>query len=211
MSKLDTDKREAIPSRQFAFPKERKEPLENASHVRNAIARFNQVEGVSDEERDQAWKHIQAAAKKFGVEVHEKSWREIGKKSANLLDGGSRRVSDRIEVYALYIDPPLGRAGLTEAQAVKAGHRVRIGQRPMTRVSRATEKGETAGFMKIVVDAESNAILGASILGVGGDEAIHAVIDTMAAGRTATELAQTMHIHPTVSELLPTIAGALKP
>ncbi|MEO8081589.1 MAG: FAD-containing oxidoreductase [Caldimonas sp.] len=131
--------------------------------------------------------------------------------AANLLDGGSRRVSDRIEVYALYIDPPLGRAGLTEAQAVKAGHRVRIGQRPMTRVSRATEKGETAGFMKIVVDAESNAILGASILGVGGDEAIHAVIDTMAAGRTATELAQTMHIHPTVSELLPTIAGALKP
>ncbi len=131
--------------------------------------------------------------------------------AANLLEGGSRRVSDRIETYALYIDPPLGRAGLTEAQAIRAGHRVRIGRRPMTRVGRAVEKGETQGFMKIVVDAASDAILGAAILGVGGDEAIHAVLDTMAAGRTATDLQQTMHIHPTVAELLPTIAGELKP
>ncbi len=81
MSKLDTKQRDAIGSRQFAFPKQRKEPLENAAHVRNAIARFNQVEGVTDAERDAAWKHIVAAAKKFGVEVHEKSWREIGRKS----------------------------------------------------------------------------------------------------------------------------------
>ena len=80
MSKLDADQRSAIDSQQFAFPKQRKEPLENASHVRNAIARFNQVEGVSDEERDTAWGHIKAAAKKFGVEVKEKSWREIGKR-----------------------------------------------------------------------------------------------------------------------------------
>jgi hypothetical protein len=80
MTKLDARRREAIDSRQFAFAKERKEPLENAAHVRNAIARFNQVEGVSDAERDQAWKHILAAAKKFGVDVHEKSWREIGNK-----------------------------------------------------------------------------------------------------------------------------------
>ncbi len=80
MSKLDADQRNAIDSRQFAFPKQRKEPLENASHVRNAIARFNQVEGVSDAERDAAWKHITAAAKKFGVEVREKSWREVGAK-----------------------------------------------------------------------------------------------------------------------------------
>ena len=79
MTKLDTKQREAIDSRQFAFPKQRKEPLENAAHVRNAIARFNQVEGVSDAERDTAWKHIVAAAKKFGVEVHEKSWREVGR------------------------------------------------------------------------------------------------------------------------------------
>jgi len=78
MTKLDADKRNAIDSRQFAFPKERKEPLENASHVRNAIARFNQVEGVSDAERDAAWKRVLAAAKKFGVEVREKSWRDIG-------------------------------------------------------------------------------------------------------------------------------------
>jgi len=79
MTKLDAEHRDAIDSGQFAFPKQRKEPLENASHVRNAIARFNQVEGVSDAERDAAWKRIQAAAKKFGVDVHEKSWREIGK------------------------------------------------------------------------------------------------------------------------------------
>jgi hypothetical protein len=78
MSTLDADKRNAIDSHQFAFPKERKEPLENASHVRNAIARFNQVEGVSDAERDEAWKRVLAAAKKFGVEVREKSWREVG-------------------------------------------------------------------------------------------------------------------------------------
>ncbi|MBV9891001.1 MAG: hypothetical protein JO090_08970 [Rhizobacter sp.] len=81
MSKLDADQRNAIDSRQFAFPKQRKEPLENAAHVRNAIARFNQVEGVTDAERDAAWKHIVAAAKKFGVEVREKSWREVGRKS----------------------------------------------------------------------------------------------------------------------------------
>jgi hypothetical protein len=80
MSKVDTAQRDAIDARQFAFPKQRKEPLENAAHVRNAIARFGQVESVSDEERDQAWKHITAAAKKFGVEMHEKSWREVGAK-----------------------------------------------------------------------------------------------------------------------------------
>ena len=80
MTKLDAEHRNAIDSKQFAFPKERKEPLENASHVRNAIARFNQVEGVGDAERDEAWKRIKAAAKKFGVEVNEKSWREIGKR-----------------------------------------------------------------------------------------------------------------------------------
>jgi len=129
----------------------------------------------------------------------------------NLLDGASRRVSDRIETYALYIDPPLGRAGMTEAQAKKAGHAVKIGRRPMTKVSRAKEKGETQGLMKLVVDAKSDAILGAAILGVGGDEAIHAVLDTMAAGRTATDLQHTMHIHPTVAELLPTVAGDLEP
>ena len=131
--------------------------------------------------------------------------------AANLLDGANRLVTDRIPAYALYIDPPLGRVGLTETQARAAGHTVRIGQRPMTRVSRAIEKGETQGLMKIVVDARTNAILGAAILGTGGDEAIHSVIDMMTAGGTALTLSHTMHIHPTVSELIPTIAGDLGP
>ena len=130
--------------------------------------------------------------------------------AANLLDGEQRRVGDRIPCYALYIDPPLGRVGLTEAQARAAGKTVRIGQRPMTRVGRAVEKGETQGFMKLVVEAGSQAILGAAILGVGGDEAVHGVLDTMAAGGTADTLRRTMHIHPTVSELIPTVLGELR-
>ncbi|MCR5869026.1 FAD-containing oxidoreductase [Aquincola sp. J276] len=129
----------------------------------------------------------------------------------NLLSGAGRRVSDRIDCYALYTDPPLGRVGLGEAQARQAGHAVRVATRPMSRVGRAVEKGETQGFMKLVVDADTDAILGAAVLGVGGDEAIHAVIDAMAAGGTALRLQRTMHIHPTVAELLPTLAGALQP
>ena len=131
--------------------------------------------------------------------------------AANLLDGAERKVSDRIPAYALYIDPPLGRVGLTEAEARAKGHAVRIGQRPMTRVSRAVEKGETQGFMKVVVDRDTDAILGAAILGVGGDEAIHGVIEAMAAGVTATAYTRVMAIHPTVSELVPTIFGELSP
>jgi len=131
--------------------------------------------------------------------------------AANLLDGGRRRVSDRIETYALYIDPPLGRAGMSVAQAQAAGHAVRVGKRPMTRVGRAVEKGDTQGFIKVVVDAQTYAILGAAILGVGGDEAIHAILDSMAAGRTAADMRATMHIHPTVSELIPTTFGELEP
>jgi pyruvate/2-oxoglutarate dehydrogenase complex dihydrolipoamide dehydrogenase (E3) component len=131
--------------------------------------------------------------------------------ASNLLDGANRKVTDRIACYALFIDPPLGRVGMTETQARAAGHRILVGRRPMTRVGRAVEKDETLGFMKIVVDADTNAILGASILGTGGDEAIHSVLDIMAAGGNATTLAHTVHIHPTVSELLPTLAGELKP
>jgi pyruvate/2-oxoglutarate dehydrogenase complex dihydrolipoamide dehydrogenase (E3) component len=129
----------------------------------------------------------------------------------NLLAGAGRRLSDRISAYALYIDPPLGRVGLSEAEARAAGHRVRVGKRPMTQVGRAVEKDETLGLMKIVADAGSDAILGAAILGANGDEAIHAVLDTMARGGTACDLARTMHIHPTVAELLPTVAGSLGP
>jgi pyruvate/2-oxoglutarate dehydrogenase complex dihydrolipoamide dehydrogenase (E3) component len=131
--------------------------------------------------------------------------------AANLLDADPRRVSDRIEAYALYTDPPLGRAGLTEAAARAAGRPIRVGKRPMTRVARAVEKGETQGFMKVIVDAETRAILGAAILGVGGDEAIHGILDTMSAKVPYTTLQRTMHIHPTVSELIPTVLGELKP
>jgi pyruvate/2-oxoglutarate dehydrogenase complex dihydrolipoamide dehydrogenase (E3) component len=131
--------------------------------------------------------------------------------AANLLDNDPRRVSDRVPAYALYIDPPLGRAGMTEAEVRKSGRKALVGMRPMTRVGRAVEKGETQGFMKVVVDAETKAILGAAILGVGGDEAIHGMLDVMSAKAPYTTLQRTMHIHPTVSELVPTMLGEMKP
>jgi pyruvate/2-oxoglutarate dehydrogenase complex dihydrolipoamide dehydrogenase (E3) component len=131
--------------------------------------------------------------------------------AANLLDHDPRRVSDRILAYNLYIDPPLGRAGSTETQVRESGRQALIGQRPMTRVSRAVEKGETQGFIKIMVDAESKHILGASILGTGGDEVIHCLLDLMYAKAPYTVMQRAVHIHPTVSELLPTILGELKP
>ncbi len=130
--------------------------------------------------------------------------------AANLLDNDSRRVSDRITAYNLYIDPPLGRAGLTEAQVRQSRRRALVGRRPMTRVGRAVEKGETRGFMKIIVDAENKQILGAAILGTGGDEVIHCILDLMYAKAPYTVMQRAMHIHPTVSELLPTILGELK-
>ena len=131
--------------------------------------------------------------------------------AANLFDGAEHKVTDRIPVYALYVDPPLGRVGMTEAEARAKGHAVRIGRRPMTRVARAVEKGELQGFMKVVVDRDSDAILGAAILGVGGDEAIHGVIEAMAAGAGAAAYTRVVAIHPTVSELLPTVFGDLSP
>jgi pyruvate/2-oxoglutarate dehydrogenase complex dihydrolipoamide dehydrogenase (E3) component len=131
--------------------------------------------------------------------------------AANLLDNDPRRLSDRILAYALYIDPPLGRAGLTEAQVRKAGRKALIGMRPMTKIGRAVEKGETQGFMKILIDAETRRILGASILGVGGDEVIHSILDIMYAKAPYTVIQRAVHIHPTVSELVPTMLGELKP
>jgi pyruvate/2-oxoglutarate dehydrogenase complex dihydrolipoamide dehydrogenase (E3) component len=131
--------------------------------------------------------------------------------AANLLDGDSRRVSDRITAYALYIDPPLGRAGATEDEVRKSGRRALAAVRPMARVGRAVEKGETQGFMKIVVDAESKEILGSAILGTGGDEVIHSILDVMYAKKPYTLIQRAMHIHPTVSELVPTLLGDLKP
>ncbi|HWQ52516.1 MAG TPA: FAD-containing oxidoreductase [Bryobacteraceae bacterium] len=131
--------------------------------------------------------------------------------AANLLDNDPRRVSDRILAYALYIDPPLGRAGLTEAEVRKSGRRALVGKRPMTKVSRAVEKGETQGFMKIVVDAQTCEILGAAILGTGGDEVIHSILDAMYAKAPYTTIQRAVHIHPTVSELIPTMLGELQP
>jgi pyruvate/2-oxoglutarate dehydrogenase complex dihydrolipoamide dehydrogenase (E3) component len=128
----------------------------------------------------------------------------------NLIEGDPRRVSDRILAYGLYIDPPLGRAGLTEAEVRAAGRKALIGKRPMTRVGRAVEKGETQGFMKILVDAETRQILGAAILGVGGDEAIHCILDVMYAKAPYTVMQRAVHIHPTVSELIPTMLGELR-
>jgi pyruvate/2-oxoglutarate dehydrogenase complex dihydrolipoamide dehydrogenase (E3) component len=131
--------------------------------------------------------------------------------AANLLDDDSRKVSDRVPTYALYIDPPLGRAGMTVDQVRASGRKALVGKRPMTRVGRAVEKGETQGFMKAVVDAETNEILGAAILGVGGDEVIQDILDVMTAKLPYTAISRTMHIHPTVSELLPTMLQELTP
>jgi pyruvate/2-oxoglutarate dehydrogenase complex dihydrolipoamide dehydrogenase (E3) component len=131
--------------------------------------------------------------------------------AANLLDGRDRKVSDRIACYGLFIDPPLGRVGMTEQQARAAHHDIRIGTRPMTRVNRAVEKGESQGLMKVMIDAHSEQILGAAILGVGGDEAVHCILDTMSAKAPFTTLRDTVHIHPTVAELIPTVLGELEP
>jgi pyruvate/2-oxoglutarate dehydrogenase complex dihydrolipoamide dehydrogenase (E3) component len=131
--------------------------------------------------------------------------------AANLLDNDSRRISDRIMAYALFIDPPLGRAGMTEAQIRESGRNALIATYPMDRVARAIEKGETKGFMKVVVDAGTKEILGSAILGVTGDEVIHTLLDIMYAKAPYTTVTRAMHIHPTVSELLPTLLQDLQP
>ena len=131
--------------------------------------------------------------------------------AANLLDGEHRRVSDRVLGYALYIDPPLGRVGMTLDEARSSGRPLLTGSRPMTRVGRAIEKGETLGFMRIIADAETRKILGAAILGTGGDEAIHGVVDIMNSGVTYDVLQRAMPIHPTVSELIPTLLSEMRP
>ena len=139
------------------------------------------------------------------------AWNDYEIVAANLLDGQARKVSDRILGYALYVDPPLGRVGMTEAQACKTGRPLLVSKRPMTKVGRAVEKAETLGFMKLVADAQTREILGAAILGTGGDEAIHGILDLMNAGASVDTLQWAVPIHPTVSELLPTLAGELKP
>ncbi|CAN5843897.1 FAD-containing oxidoreductase [soil metagenome] len=131
--------------------------------------------------------------------------------AANLLDGGTRRVSDRIPAYALYIDPPLGRIGMSEAEVRASGRLALVATLPMSRVGRARERGETAGFMKVLVDAQTQRILGAALLGIEADEVVQSLLLAMAADLPYTRIQQTMLIHPTVSELLPTLFGSLKP
>jgi len=129
----------------------------------------------------------------------------------NLLNGANRKVSDRIPIYGLFIDPPLGRLGRTEAEARKAGYDILVGRMPMKDVARAREKGETQGFMKVLVDAGSKQILGAAILGVEGDEAVHSLVDAMYGHLPYTVVQHGVRIHPTVSELIPTMLGELTP
>ena len=127
-----------------------------------------------------------------------------------MLDNDPRKLSDRIPCYALYTDPPLGRIGLTEAQVKKAGRNALIAKRPMSRVGRAVERGESQGFMKVLVAADTGEILGAALLGLNADEVVHSLLDVMHADAPYTVVRRAMHIHPTVSELIPTMLGELE-
>jgi pyruvate/2-oxoglutarate dehydrogenase complex dihydrolipoamide dehydrogenase (E3) component len=129
----------------------------------------------------------------------------------NVLDNGNRSIAHRIPVYGLFIDPPLGRIGISEHEARASGKKVLMGTMPMSRISRAKEKGETQGLMKVLVDAETKRVLGAAILGIGGDEVVHSLLQLMAGDLPYTVMQQTVHIHPTVSELIPTLLADLKP
>ena len=131
--------------------------------------------------------------------------------AGNLLDGEKRRVSDRIPTYALFIDPPLGRVGMSEAEVRARGKPALVGMMPMTRVGRARERGETQGFMKVLVDAESERILGASLLCIDGDEIVHMLLAAMAGDLSYKVIERAVHIHPTVSELIPTLLESLAP
>ncbi len=139
------------------------------------------------------------------------SWNDHEVVLANLFDGDPRRISDRIACYALFIDPALGRVGMTDAEAHASGRRMLRAKMPMQRVGRAREAGETQGFMKVLVDADSQRLMGATILGLNGDEVVHALLDIMAADRPYTVISRAMHIHPTVSELVPTLLQQLRP
>ena len=139
------------------------------------------------------------------------SWNDYEIVAANLFDNDPRRISDRISCYALFIDPPLGRVGMNAAEAKKSGRKLLAAKMPMTRVGRAREAGETQGFMKVLVDAQTKEVLGAAILGLNGDEIVHSILDVMYAKKPYTTIQRAVHIHPTVSELLPTLLAGLKP
>ncbi|HTN64509.1 MAG TPA: pyruvate/2-oxoglutarate dehydrogenase complex dihydrolipoamide dehydrogenase, partial [Devosia sp.] len=139
------------------------------------------------------------------------SYNEFEIVADNVLDGGSRSIAHRIPVYGLFIDPPLGRIGISEREARASGKKVLIGTMAMAKVSRAKEKGETQGLMKVLIDAQTKRVLGAAILGVGGDEVVHSLLQLMAGNLPYTVMQDTVHIHPTVSELIPTMLGDLRP
>ncbi|MEW6690600.1 MAG: FAD-containing oxidoreductase [Pseudomonadota bacterium] len=139
------------------------------------------------------------------------SWNDYEIVAANLFDRDARRISDRIPCYALFIDPPLGRVGMNAAEAKASGRRILAGKMLMTRVGRAREAGETQGFMKVLVDADSKELLGAALLGLNGDEIVHSLLDVMYAKQPYTTIQRAVHIHPTVTELVPTLLGTLKP
>ncbi len=130
---------------------------------------------------------------------------------ANLFDNDPRKVSDRITAYGLFIDPPLGRVGMTEREVRDSGRKALIGKMMMSRVGRARERGETQGFMKVLIDADTKRILGAAILGIGGDEIVHSILDVMYADAPYTVIQRAVHIHPTVTELIPTMLASVKP
>jgi pyruvate/2-oxoglutarate dehydrogenase complex dihydrolipoamide dehydrogenase (E3) component len=139
------------------------------------------------------------------------SWNDHEIVVANLFDSDPRRITDRIACYALFIDPALGRIGMTETEARASGRKLLRAKMPMQRVGRAREAGETQGFMKVLVDAESQRLLGAAILGLNGDEVVHSLLDVMAAGQPYTVISRAVHIHPTVTELIPTLLQQLRP
>jgi pyruvate/2-oxoglutarate dehydrogenase complex dihydrolipoamide dehydrogenase (E3) component len=139
------------------------------------------------------------------------SYNEFEIVADNVLSGGARSVTGRIPVYGLFIDPPLGRIGMSEAEVRQSGRPALMASFPMTRVARARERGETKGLMKVLVDVETKLVLGAAILGINGDEVVHSLLQLMAAGTPYTTMMETVHVHPTVSELLPTLLGELKP
>ncbi|HEY9024211.1 MAG TPA: mercuric reductase, partial [Burkholderiaceae bacterium] len=139
------------------------------------------------------------------------SWNDHEIVVANLFDQDPRRISDRIPCYALFIDPALGRIGINETEARESGRKALVAKMPMQRVGRAREAGETQGFMKVLVDADTKLLLGAAIIGLNGDEVVHGLLDVMAAKQPYTAISRTMHIHPTVSELVPTLLQQLKP
>jgi pyruvate/2-oxoglutarate dehydrogenase complex dihydrolipoamide dehydrogenase (E3) component len=131
--------------------------------------------------------------------------------ASHLFENGARRISDRIACYALYTDPPVGRVGMTTRDARLSGRRVLVASRPMTKVSRAREMSETAGFMRALIDADTQQILGAVVFAAGGDEIVHSILDAMYARAPYTTIARAVHIHPTISELIPTMLQDLAP